>query len=97
MRVKATNAANALSIGIIQSNAAVSFGTYVGYDNAGIRNSYGWQQNGAVYQGPSATNVGTWSTYTAGDVITLAYNASTGVFSAYKNGVSAGTAICSLS
>lgn len=94
---KATNAANALSIGIVQSHAAPSFGSYVGYDNAGFRNSYGWQQNGAIYQGPAATNVGTWATFTAGDVITLAYNASTGTFSAFKNGSSAGTAISSLS
>jgi hypothetical protein len=59
--------------------------------------SYGWYGNvGKKVEGPSNTQT-TYASFSANDVIGLAYDADAGTLSFYKNGVSQGSAFTSLS
>ena len=74
----------------IASAAAASGINYVGADSR----SWGYYFNGNKYTGASPTAYG--ASYTAGDVVGIAFDADAGTLAFYKNGVAQGTAYSGL-
>jgi hypothetical protein len=82
---------NLLSIGIAKNTA--SNGGLLGAD----ANGWAWLHGGYTYNNNVAVSFNGFTAYTTGDVVSVAFDATTGSLVFYKNGVLVGTAFTGLS
>jgi hypothetical protein len=77
-------------VGLIDANTAPSSASYLG----ALATTYSYAQNGTKYTGAAPTSYG--ASYTNGDVIAIAFDATAGTLTFYKNNTSQGVAFSSL-
>jgi len=91
VNVQALAGAQSCHIGIVPQSYAVPTGTYIG----NTATSYGYRQDGTVYNNNGGTSYG--ASFAGGDLIGVALDLDNGTLVFYKNGTSQGTAASGLS